>query len=250
MSFVAFLAIFSCKEADYLIYDTTQQDGIYLKYSYEENYADSVFYNFGFSSITEFEKSVEVAIMGAPKSYERKIKVDVVSSLYANDTFEAASSEYYSVPAEVTLPADSLSVMIPITLKRHADLENKRVVLGINIVNSEDFTVRGVDRYIVTYDDNTPPTPAWWQDWRFGAFTKEKGQKFFEFFWASKEKDPYTYSIIEDRWGSELDIAPNSAGSSPLSAYRIYFNIHLWVPMYEYAVANPQLGWEIDEPIW
>lgn len=239
------LILFSCIKENYIKYDTSQKDGVYLNYTKE---SDSLFYNFGFESITEQTINVKCMVMGVPKDHDRKVQLKINNGKYANATFVAAKAQYYTIPTEVTLKKDSVSVMIPITLKRDAELETTRAIITIELIPSDDFDVRGHAEYTITFDDKTPPTPIWWESWSYGNFTKLKGQLFFKYLWEMEQSNKATYDIIINRWGRNLDKAPNSYGDSPLTLYRITFMQYVQQRMWEYSQANPNLNLGISKP--
>ena len=74
--------LFSCVKEDYLKYDTTQKDGVYLNYTPE---TDSVFFNFGFDSKTEHIIELNCMVMGVPKDYDRTISLKAVNDKYSDE---------------------------------------------------------------------------------------------------------------------------------------------------------------------
>jgi hypothetical protein len=237
--------VFSCVNEDYLQYDTTQKDGVYLDYTAT---TDSVFYNFGFESIQQNTINVICKVMGVPKTFDRKISIKMVNNRYSNSVFTPAKESYYSVPNSVTLPKDSVRVMIPVTLKRDPELENTRAIITLELVKSDDFDIRGHSEYTISFDDKLPATPVWWTTYNMGAFTKLKGQLFFKYFWEMEAEDKGTYDIIVSRWGKTLSITPNSGASSPLTVYRVTFAKYVQQKMWEYSQANPELNLGITKP--
>lgn len=237
--------ISSCAKEDYIKYDTTQKDGVYLDYTAA---TDSVFFNFGFDSMEEYTVLVSCKIMGVPKPFDRKIAIKMVNEKYANTSFIAAKDKYYSVPLQVTIPKDSVKISIPVKLKRDVELETTRAIITLQLEKSEDFDVRGHSEYTVTFDDKLPATPIWWTTYNYGAFTKLKGQLFFKYFWEMEKENKGTYDIIVNRWGKNLDKKPNSYADSPLNVYRISFMKYVQLKMWEYSQVNPNLNLGISKP--
>ncbi len=235
----------SCLNEDYLQYDTNQKDGVYLDYT---TTTDSVFYNFGFESIQEYTIYVRCNLMGVPKSYDRKINLKMENGRYAGAVFTAAKESYYTAPAIVILPKDSVSVNIPVILKRDTELEMVRAIITLQLDNSDDFDVRGHSEFTITFDDKLPTTPAWWQSFNYGVFTKLKGQLFFKYFWEMESENKGTYDIITARWGRNLSITPNSGANNPLSVYRVTFMKYVQQKMWEYSQTNPELNLGITKP--
>ncbi len=235
----------SCLNEDYLQYDISQKDGVYLDYT---PVSDSIFYNFGFESIQEYTINVKCNLMGVPKSYDRKINIKMLNSKYAGADFIAAKESYYVVPSVVVLQKDSVSVTIPVTLKRDAELETTRAIITLQLEKSDDFDIRGHAEYTITFDDKTPPTPAWWASYNYGAFSKLKGQLFFKYFWEMETENKGTFDIIVARWGRFLNKTPNSGANNPLNVYRVIFMKHVQEKMWNYSQANPQLNLGISKP--
>jgi hypothetical protein len=235
----------SCLNEDYLQYDTSQKDGVYLDYTAA---TDSVFYNFGFESIQEYTINVKCNLMGVPKPYDRNINIKMENSRYAGTDFTAAKESFYTVPTVVVLPKDSVSVYIPVILKRDIELETVRAIITLQLDKSDDFDVRGHSEFTVTFDDKIPTTPLWWQTFNYGAFTKFKGQLFFQYFWEMEAENKGTFDIIIARWGRNLSITPNSGSNNPLSVYRVTFMKNVQQKMWEYSQANPQLNLGITKP--
>ena len=91
------------------------------------------------------------------------------------------------MPSEIILPKDSVHVSIPVVLKRDIELETTRAIITLELHPTEDFDIRGHSEFTITFDDKTPPTPAWWTTYNYGAFTKLKDNSF---------------SSISGRWSS------------------------------------------------
>jgi len=230
----------SCEKENYLLYDTTQQDGVYLDYTAD---TDSVFYNFGFESKTQDVIELNVNLMGVPKDYDRTFNVTTCNDRYAGNGFKAAKDKYFSVPSSVVLPAGAVTTVIPVTLIRDAELSysENRSILTIELADSDDLAVRGQKEYTITFDDILPSRPAWWGTYKYGAFTKVKAQKFYELFWATESTQSYFYDKIVERWGREMTKTPNSGQNSPLTVYSMFFKKYVDIPWYNYFVEHPEL---------
>ncbi len=237
----------ACENEDYPVYDVEQKDGVFLAYDEE---TDSVFYNFGFDSKTEYIQKVTIKLMGMPREYDRTVKLKVNNAKYADDEFVAATDLYYDLPTEFIFEKDSVEMNIPVTLKRHADLENKRVILTFELEESDDFAVRGHSEFTITFDDKMPQTPQWWTTYDLGEFTKFKGQLFFKYFWEMEQKNKYLFDKIVARWGRNLDIGPFTPGYSqnPRFVYQSAFNQYVQMEMWEYSQEHPDLNLNIQKP--
>lgn len=235
----------SCSKNELLKYDTTQKDGVYFDAT---NATDSTFYNFGFSEITEMDVVVPIYLMGLPVAHDREIKLTMSNDKYVDETVVPATPEYYEIPETITLKADSVSTIIPVRLKRDADLETYRAIITINLEATEDLDIRGHSEYTITFDDKTPPTPPWWASFWYGEFSKFKGQLFFRYFKELEQEDKAVYDLIVARWGEYLTIEPNIYGDNPLFTYMITFAKYVQQKMYDYSLENPHLNLNISEP--
>ncbi len=242
---IAALYFSSCTDRDYMEYDVSQKDAVYMDFSEE---TDSLFYNFGFYEITEKVIKVPVKLMGMPRDYDREIKISVTNERYADETASAAIEEYFSVPDMVVLKKDSTTTHIPVTLLRHADLENLRAILTLNIEKTDDLDIRGHSEYTITFDDKTPEMPAWWTSYDMGEFSKLKGQLFFKYFWELEQEQKAIYDAIVERWGKFLDVEPNIYGDSPLVVYWVTFNKYVKLKLYNYSQEHPELDLNIQKP--
>ncbi len=237
----------SCSKNEPIQYDVNQKDGVYFS---ESKSSDSIFYNFGFGEITEQTINIPVYLMGIPKNYDREFKISLSNDRYVNETVVPAKTSYYEIPETIIMQADSVSTHIPVTLKRHADLEVLRAILTINLEPTEDLALRGHSEYTITFDDNTPPTPAWWDTYWYGAFSKFKGQLFFRYLKELEQEDKAVYKLIVDRWGEYLTIEPNIYGNNPLYTYMITFQKYVQQKMYDYSLEHPNLDLNISEPTY
>lgn len=244
------LALFcfsSCEDTDYLEYDQSQKDGIFFD---KTEKTDSLFYNFGFYEITENTINIPVLLMGIPKDYDREFGIKLTNTKYADndETVIPAKPEYFEIPEKIILKKDSTVAYIPVKLLRHAELENERAIITINLENSDDFEVRGHSEFTITFDDKTPKEPNWWTTYDMGDFNKFKGQLFFKYFWEMENEQKAIYDAIVDRWGKFLDIMPNYWGNSPLVVYRIAFAKYVKLKMYNYSQEHPELELNIKKP--
>ena len=235
----------ACENDDYPVYDLNQTDGVFLAYNEK---TDSVFYNFGFDSKTEYVYNVTVKLMGMPRDYDRIVKLKVNSGKYANEEFLAAKETYYELPSEITFPKDSVQTMIPVKLLRNAELEEVRAILTFELEDSKDLLVKGHREFTITFDDKLPKTPAWWTTYDYGAFTKFKGQLFFKYFWEMEQENKYLFDKIVARWGRNLDKTPNTYANNPLNVYPYAFGMYVGMKMWEYSEAHPELELNISKP--
>lgn len=247
----------SCTNEDYPKYDTSIKDGAYIEHfikTYEDTGVesreeiDSVFYNFGFTDITEYTYEVRCAIMGVPRDYDREIKVTTNNSKYADNEFLAAKEDYYELPSTVILPKGEVETVIPVTLKRHLELETGRAILTLVLVANDNFDVKGNPEFTITFDDQLPETPGWWSSYNMGEFTKFKGQLFFKYFWEMEQENKYLFDKIVKRWGRNLDIKPYTGQNSPLVVYEFAFASLVHMKMWEYSEAHPELELNISKP--
>lgn len=248
----------SCTNEDYLKYDTSIKSGIYIEQllkkenSKVEEVIDSAFYNFGFTEITEYTYNVRCLVMGTPQDRDREFKVVTNNSKYASEEFVAAKEAFYEIPSTVIMPKGAVETVIPIKLKRHAELAEVRAIITIELQSNENFEVKVNPEFTLTFDDKAPVTPQWWVEWEYGAFSKFKGQLFFKYFWEMEQKSNYIFELIVTRWGRNLDIGPFTPPflNSPLDVYESSFKLYVQQEMWEYSESHPELGLDISKPIF
>ena len=244
LSIISF-SLNSCENDNYLVYDVNQMDGIFLDYN-ETN--DSVFYNFGFDTKNEYNYFVKIKLLGMPRNYDRTVKIKINSGKYANDEFIAAKNSYFTLPTEFIFPKDSVEAKIPVILHRDSELENIRAILTFELEDSKDLLVKGHSEFTITFDDKEPIMPAWWATYKWGAFTRFKGQLFFKYFWEMEKENKYLFDKIVARWGRNLDIPPLLYMNNPLVAYPYAFATYVEMKMWEYSEAHPELKLDIQKP--
>lgn len=237
--------LIACENEDYPVYNVSQKDGVFLAY---DETTDSVFYNFGFDSKTEYVYGVKIKLLGMPRDYDRTVKLKINSGKYASEEFIAAKEAYYDLPAEFTFPADSVQATIPVKLIRDAELENSRAILTFELEDSDDLLVRGHSEFTITFDDKEPTAPQWWASYKWGVFTKFKGQLFFKYFWEMEQENKYLFDKIVARWGRNLDIPPLIYGDNPTVVYPYAFGMYVEMKMWEYSEAHPELELNISKP--
>lgn len=183
-----------------------------------------------------------------PRDYDRTVKLKVNSGKYASEEFIAAKEAYYDLPAEFTFPADSVQATIPVKLIRDAELENTRTILTFELEDSDDLLVRGHSEFTITFDDKEPAEPQWWASYKWGAFSKFKGQLFFKYFWEMEQENKYLFDKIVARWGRNLDIPPLIYQNNPTIVYPYAFGMYVEMKMWEYSEAHPELELNISKP--
>jgi hypothetical protein len=237
----------ACEDTDYIKYDTEQKDAILLSGVFsEEN--DSTHFAFDFRKNVDTTLFVHAELMGMVRDYDRKFKISENNSKYANDDVIEATSKYFEIPDFVTLSKNETRTKIPIKIFRHEDLKSKMAVITLNIEATDDLNVNGITEYTITFDDMIPKKPVWWT-WGLAHFTREKGEKFLEYYWEMENENKQMYNLIKERWGRYLDKLPNYGNNNPLIVYRITFNKYVIMKMYEYSEAHPELDWKIRKPI-
>ncbi len=241
---IILMAYTSCKKNDYILYDTSQKDAIFFEWDQSN---DSINFNFGFYTITDSTFKIQVNLMGMPKDSPRTINISLYNEKYATEDVPAASDSYFEIPETVTLEADSIRAWIPVKILRHADLETKRVILTINIEESEDFRIAGYSEYTITFDDLEPDMPAWWSTYSLGYFSKFKGQLFFTYFKEMEQENPYLYNLIVSQWGEFIDRKPPGQSSWATSVYYDAFTVYVYYKMYQYSLEHPELDLQIPE---
>lgn len=230
------LVAYGCSaNEDYLKYDTTLQDEVYINATAS---TDSIYYNFGFANITEDTVKVTVNLVGMPKDYDREFYVKMDNSRYAYDTHVAATDDYVDVPTVWTMPAGEVTTEVPIILKRHVDLETVKAIVTIEISSSDDLNVNGYKEYTVTFDDFLATMPTWWtygtNTTDLGEYTKAKYIKIIEYFRAYEAVNPTLYAYFVEYYGENLNSTDRAYYECLKIGYPITFRENIWMPLYDY----------------
>ncbi len=134
---------------------------------------DSLEFSFVTSApeVKEVTMDVILNVMGVESTQARVVKVAV-----SQDKTTATSSQY-SLPLEVTIPANQLWAILPVTLKRSASLQESTAKLYIEVAESQDFKPGVVERnHILIKWNDILSMPKNWSDLEsfFGSFSLVK----------------------------------------------------------------------------
>ena len=121
--------------------------------------------------VTEIIMEAQLHIMGVASATDRVVNLSV------SQEKTTASTNHYSFPSQVTVPANQLSAILPVTLKRTADLQENTVRLYIEVSESKDFKpgVNERNHILIKWNDILS-MPKNWDDLEefFGAFSLVK----------------------------------------------------------------------------
>lgn len=168
---LAMLSLASCSDEDFLY-----QDQARVRLVGPTIYAagtDSLTFSFvTYPADTTFKvMNVQVYVMGTVADYDRTASIKVVDSL------TTANSSQYEFPSSVTVPSGQPYGILPVTLKRTDDIQDKDVHLYIQVAESADFGV-GVneENHLLLIWNDKLTKPNNWDDLEefFGTYSDTK----------------------------------------------------------------------------
>lgn len=248
---LAALLTISCSETDYMTYDS-DSNGIYfshdtLEYSFSVLHVDSTVHTI----------LVPVNIMGTlspePRTFaftiESQMPNDSIQKLiYVPDNKEyvwAQKGVQYTVPSEVTIPANSIEGVIPVTVNR-SELKGNyaegyvRYRIILRLAANENFTptLSEKDQVRVVQFDNAVEQPAWydaygekvWYKPELGEWHPYKLIKLVEYFHDVKNILPETYVKMVNLYGENLENVPYG----DFHVYRTIFRKYIYSRMYDH----------------
>ncbi|MPM41300.1 hypothetical protein SDC9_87950 [bioreactor metagenome] len=118
--------------------------------------------------VSEITMDVTLHVMGNAQNHDRVVNLTVVQGK------TTAGSNHYTLPLQVTIPANELSAIMPVVLKRTPDLQENTVRLYIEVAESQDFKpgVKERDHILIKWNDILT-MPKNWDDLEefFGNFS-------------------------------------------------------------------------------
>ncbi len=248
---LAALLTISCSETDYMTYDS-DSNGIYfshdtLEYSFSVLHVDSTVHTI----------LVPVKIMGTLSPEPRTVAFTIESQM-PNDSIQKliyvpGNKEYvwaqkgvqYTVPSEVTIPANSIEGVIPVTVNR-SELKGNyaegyvRYRIILRLAANENFTptLSEKDQVRVVQFDNAVEQPAWydaygekvWYKPELGEWHPYKLIKLVEYFHDVKNILPETYVKMANLYGENLENVPYG----DFHVYRTIFRKYIYSRMYDH----------------
>lgn len=165
---------------------------------------DSLVYSFSTEpdDIKENVMDIDVCVMGPVADHDRtaNIVVDAAKT--------TASTDQYSFPATVTIPAGKNKGTLPVTLKRDKTLEKKTVRLQIAVAQSSDFAIGVNEQNHFTLI---------WND----QISKPKNWNTLEEFFGTFSIAKYRFMLQNSPKGTEF--STETMSWSLLNSYRIKF---------------------------
>lgn len=123
------------------------------------------------AEFTEIQIDIEACIMGPVTDYDR------TANLTVDKDRTTATSDLYTVPTSVVIPANTNKATFPVTLKRVALLQEKTVRLYVGVIPSEDFAVGNNERnHILFIWNDILSMPKNWDSLKehFGEYSNVK----------------------------------------------------------------------------
>lgn len=248
---LAALLTISCSETDYMTYDS-DSNGIYfshdtLEYSFSVLHVDSTVHTI----------LVPVKIMGTlspePRTFAFTIESQMPNDSIQKLIYVPGNKEYvwaqkgvqYTVPSEVTIPANSIEGVIPVTVNR-SELKGNyaegyvRYRIILRLAANENFTptLSEKDQVRVVQFDNAVEQPAWydaygekvWYKPELGEWHPYKLIKLVEYFHDVKNILPETYVKMANLYGENLENVPYG----DFHVYRTIFRKYIYSRMYDH----------------
>lgn len=248
---LAALLTISCSETDYMTYDS-DSNGIYfshdtLEYSFSVLHVDSTVHTI----------LVPVKIMGTlspePRTFAFTIESQMPNDSIQKLIYVPGNKEYvwaqkgvqYTVPSEVTIPANSIEGVIPVTVNR-SELKGNyaegyvRYRIILRLAANENFTptLSEKDQVRVVQFDNAVEQPAWydaygekvWYKPELGEWHPYKLIKLVEYFHDVKSILPETYVKMANLYGENLENVPYG----DFHVYRTIFRKYIYSRMYDH----------------
>lgn len=248
---LAALLTISCSETDYMTYDS-DSNGIYfshdtLEYSFSVLHVDSTVHTI----------LVPVKIMGTlspePRTFAFTIENQMPNDSIQKLIYVPGNKEYvwaqkgvqYTVPSEVTIPANSIEGVIPVTVNR-SELKGNyaegyvRYRIILRLAANENFTptLSEKDQVRVVQFDNAVEQPAWydaygekvWYKPELGEWHPYKLIKLVEYFHDVKNILPETYVKMVNLYGENLENVPYG----DFHVYRTIFRKYIYSRMYDH----------------
>lgn len=248
---LAALLTISCSETDYMTYDS-DSNGIYfshdtLEYSFSVLHVDSTVHTI----------LVPVKIMGIlspePRTFAFTIESQMPNDSIQKLIYVPGNKEYvwaqkgvqYTVPSEVTIPANSIEGVIPVTVNR-SELKGNyaegyvRYRIILRLAANENFTptLSEKDQVRVVQFDNAVEQPAWydaygekvWYKPELGEWHPYKLIKLVEYFHDVKNILPETYVKMVNLYGENLENVPYG----DFHVYRTIFRKYIYSRMYDH----------------
>lgn len=216
---MAMLGLAACSDEDFLY-----QDQARVRLVGPSNYTagtDSLTFSFVTypSDTTTKVMNVQVYVMGNVADRDRTANITVDNDL------TTASAAQYDVPSTVTVPAGKAYGILPVTLRRTADIQDRDVRLYIKVAESADFGVGVNEENHLTLIWNDKITkPSNWDDLEeyFGSYSDTKYRFMIENAGGLAEFDADTMSWAElhsykIRFVNALNNYNNAHPGSPLT---------------------------------
>ena len=232
--FTGMLLCMACGEEDYPLYDTTQQDAVFIEHkNANEEIVDTLDYEFGFNIATEYKVMIPVRVMGLPADRERSFEVAPVAA-----ETDMVENVHYSIEPTV-IAANSVQGNIVVHLLRGNDatIQEKQFTLKLQLKNTEDFRPVGQTTFRLRFSDIHPERPDWWPaTYVMPPYTYEIAQEFFKYFYMVEEVQPSTFKTMIDKYGDYFVKAQSLQG--PFAMYSSFLAKFVLIPLREYYRVN------------
>lgn len=164
----------SCKNNENYPFKGT--DSVYFQINEKwEVMQDSIIYTFAGKGVDEDIIAMRINLLGYASSHDRKVSVVVD----AENTTAKEGLHYQALKDEYILPADSVYLMLPITIyNKDEALNDKNVILDLRLERTDDLELGVVDRTNVRlFISNMLKMPSYWDralKYMFSTYSRKK----------------------------------------------------------------------------
>lgn len=190
----------SCKKNEIFSFKGT--DSVYFQIGAKWNVVeDSINYTFAGKGLDEAVVRIRINLLGNASPHDRKVRVVVD----AEETTAMEGMHYQALQDEYMLPADSVYLMLPVIVyNKDETLENRSVILGLQLEGTEDLELGIVDRTKVRLlINNMLKMPSYWDAGLksfFGAYSRTKHELCILLLGFDFPEDPDDYDIADPIW--------------------------------------------------
>lgn len=177
LTFLLLTALCSCKKESLLTYHI--DDNIYFSFNSSLDSLDITF-AFSNSSVQDSIVKIPVYVTGVPSDHDRTFIVE------ADPASTAVENTHYILPESLIIHAGQVKDSIPVKFIRSEDLQNRVVLLLLNLKSGGDFRTdlsgeRDIKTYKIHISDMMTAGPYWGSLSRyFGTFSVKKVQLMHE----------------------------------------------------------------------
>lgn len=230
------LGVFSCKQADYLLYDSTQQNRMTFV-------QDTLKFNYGMTLDKDVDLLVHTKLMGMVNT-----QADVPFTVSVNKEHTTAEEgKHFAIPDKNLILKDSSKATVPVDFFKPNLEVDKDYKLTLDLLSDANFLSDDIRRCVIIFGNKTIPAPVWWRTDRLGEYNQDKFILFVSHFSSSKESSSVIYNKIKNTWGENLDKG-TAINLLTIIEYRGYVRKYMLIPIYEHYLKTNDDRYKIPNP--